>query len=234
MPVQPSSIEMDFDAVRCLSAPLARKLEAYSQKIQDNRPNVAEVYDKFVNRLVSSGASKGALGVGSSLLPFLLPDSDGQLVNSEDLLTSGPLVLSFNRGHWCSFCGFELLALAEIHPKVKLLGGEIVSVTPEKALSARNLKVTYNLPFPALCDIDNGYALANGLMISIGEAVRQAYLAYDIDLAAYQGNHGIFLPIPATYIVAPDGVILNAFVNLDFRKRMPPEDVIATLEALTP
>jgi peroxiredoxin len=231
MPGQPTATELDINAIRHLSETLAGDLEARTQMVEGKFPELAEEYDRFVDHLLSVGAGEGALRRGAILPPFLLPDSDGRLVDSTDLLQSGPLVLSFNRGRWCGFCGLELLALAEIYPHVRSLGGEIVIITPEKNMSAPGIKEKYTLPFPVLCDIDNGYALANGLMISIGEAARDTYFAYGIDLASFQGNHGVFLPIPATYVVATDGTILDAFTSPDFRKRMPPEDVIVALKA---
>lgn len=231
MPGQPPATELDINVIRRLSETLAGDLEARMQMVKGKFPELAEEYDRFVDHLLSVGVGEGALGKGAVLPPFLLPDSDGRLVNSADLLESGPLVLSFNRGRWCGFCGLELLALAEIYPHVKSLGGEIVSITPEKNMSAPGIKEKYALPFPVLCDIDNGYALSNGLMISVGEEARLTYLTYGIDLALFQGNHGVFLPIPATYIIAVDGTIQDAFISPDFRKRMPPEDVLVALKA---
>ena len=32
--------------------------------------------------------------------PFRLPDQDGNLVDSKDLLARGPLVVALFRGHW--------------------------------------------------------------------------------------------------------------------------------------
>ncbi len=231
MPDRPPTIEPNTEAIHSLSEKLSGELAAFTQKIQAKYPELADDYDRLVKRLILGGAGEGALGKGAVLPPFLLPDTDGQLINSSDLLASGPLLLSFNRGRWCRYCALELLSLIEIYDQVKALGCEIVSITPEKNVSAPGIKEKYTLPFPVLCDIDNGYALSNGLMISIGEEARLTYLAYDIDLASFQGNHGIFLPIPATYVIASDGTVLDAFTSPDFRKRMPPEDVIAALKA---
>ena len=107
------------------------------------------------------------------MLPgFLLPDNEGNLVGSTDLLSAGPLVVSFNRGHWCAYCRLELLALAEIYPDIKRLGGELVSIMPDCAAPIRRFRETFDFPFNILTDIDNGYALTCGLMVSLGNAIR--------------------------------------------------------------
>lgn len=230
MPNQPSIGQLDFDAVRCLNVSLAKKLETYVQRHWQHQRAVAQLYEALVNRLVSAGAGQTAPAAGDRLPTFALPDSAGRIVRSDDLQDRGPLIVSFNRGSWCPFCRLELLAFAQAYPEVQAHGGEIVSIIPEKAEPARKLKDTYDLPFPVLSDIDNGYALTNGLMISCGDDLLLALLEHGIDLAALQGNKGLFMPITATYVVAPDGIIKDAHVNPDFRVRMPTEQAISALK----
>jgi peroxiredoxin len=43
---------------------------------------------------------EGALKKGDTLPAFALPDGDGVMVGSRDLLSRGPLVVSFYRGYW--------------------------------------------------------------------------------------------------------------------------------------
>lgn len=232
MPSQPSVGQIDFEAVRCLDGSLAHKLKAYVQFHWQHQRDVALLYQDLIGRLSLGGAGKNALALGDQLPTFVLPDTKGRLVCSNDLLAKGPIIVSFNRGSWCPFCRLELLALAEIHPEIQALGGEIVSVIPEKGEPAAKLKNGYKLPFPVLSDIDNGYALANGLMISCGAELHSALQERDIDLVALQGNSGLFMPITATYVVAPNGIVLDAFVDLDFRQRMPTERAIAAFKSL--
>lgn len=232
MPTQPTTGQQDFEAVRCLGVPLADQLDAYSRLLQAHQQPVATLYDDLVCRLKSGGAGLTATAVGERIAPFILPDSQGRLVTSDDLLRRGPLVVSFNRGSWCPYCRLELLALADIYSDFKKHGGEIVSIIPERGPSTDHLKDVYDLPFPVLSDIDNAYALANGLMISIGVNLRQVLLEHGVDMARLHGNAGMLVPITATYVIATDGTVLDAFVDADFRKRMPTEQVIAALQDL--
>jgi peroxiredoxin len=232
MPDQPSIGQIDFDAVRCLDISFAEKLEAYVQRHWKHQRPVALLYQELVDRLVESGAGQNAPREGDELIPFMLPDSVGQVVSSDTLLAKGPLVISFNRGSWCPFCRFELLAFAQNYPEIRMLGAEVISIIPEKATSTQALRGTYELPFPVLSDIDNGYSLANGLMISCGDALFQALLERGIDLATLQGNIGLFMPITATFVVGQNGKIAKAYVNPDFRKRLPPDQALTALKNL--
>lgn len=221
-----------FEKIRCLDAPLADKLAAYTDHLAGSKPVIARVYSALVERLVAADAGSGAPGEGSALPAFLLPDSAGNLVGSTDLLGAGPLVVSFNRGHWCVYCRLELLALAEIYPDIKRLGGELVSIMPDCATPVRHLRETFDIPFGILTDIDNGYALTCGLMVSLGDAVREVYLNAGRDLSEFQRNDACFVPIPATYVIGSDGRVHGRLVHPDFSRRMAPEDILECLEGI--
>ena len=222
-----------FDEIRCLDASLADKLAAWAIQLPDAKPKFAREYSKLVDRLRAANAGSEAPEIGSMLPAFLLPDNEGRLVSSTDLLSAGPLVVSFNRGHWCSFCQLELLALAEIYPEVKRLGGELISIMPERAAYVRRLRETLDISFRILTDLDNGYALTCGLMVSVGDSVRKVYLDAGQDLAEYQGNNAWFLPIPATYVAGTDGRIHNRFVDPDFGHRMAPHDILESIKQIS-
>jgi peroxiredoxin len=148
-----------------------------------------------------------------------------------ELLREGPVVVSFNRGHWCPLCRLELEALAGIHDKAEALGAQIVSIVPERQPFARKIKTDAKVPFPVLSDIDNGYALSLGLAMWVGEEVCGLYASNGVNLPEFNGGSGWFLPIPATFVVGRDGRVIARFVDADFRKRMEVEAVLAALNS---
>jgi peroxiredoxin len=222
----------NFDDVRCLDAPLADKLEAYAARLAVANPIVSGAYSDLVERLARAGAGNRALGVGDTLPSFALPDSTGTIRRLEALLDDGPLVVSFNRGHWCSFCRLELLALNDIVPEIRELGASLLSIMPETATLTRQLRERFALDFQILTDIDNGFALRAGLMIALGPAIAELFRKSGNDLAKFQGNDAWFVPIPATYVVGRDRNIAAAYVDPDFRKRMAPQAILSALETL--
>jgi len=224
----------DFDTIRCLDLPLVEKLEAYSRHLEGTRPVVWAAYEALVEQLACSDAGKAAPAVGERLPAFLLPDSAGQLVASADLLHDGCLVVSFNRGHWCSFCRLELTALADHYPALLAAGARVVSIMPERSGPTAALRRELNLPFGILSDLDNGYAAGCGLMISLGEKIRKLFLEAGLNLAVSQGNDSFFVPIPATYVIDQDAIILASVVDVDFRRRMAPEEILTALRDLNP
>lgn len=212
--------------------PLSQRLSDLRSRHARERQHVASAYDRMVETLVVRGVAAGALGVGDAIPPFALPNADGRFVHSANLLASGPLVLSFYRGSWCFYCGSELSALRDAHPGIVAAGGRVVAVAGEAGGRNAATKRDFGLPFDVLCDIDLGLSLSFGLVFPVDEEVRAIYREIGFDLARFNGNDSWFLPIPATYVVATDGRIAAAHVDPDFRNRMEPADIVATLLAL--
>jgi peroxiredoxin len=50
------------------------------------------------------------------------------------------------------------------------------------------------------------------------------------DLPRYQGNEAWFLPIPATFVLASDGIVTDRFIDPDYRRRMTIEDLLEALK----
>ena len=61
--------------------------------------------------LIESGQAQRAKKAGDAAPEFSLKDPEGNPVTSRDLLSKGPLVISFYRGVWCPYCNLELQAL---------------------------------------------------------------------------------------------------------------------------
>jgi len=222
-----------FEEALALAAPLAQRLDHYAAALDRRNPAIAGAYQRLVDRLAGAGAGSGAPRVGSNLPAFVLPDETGKVMSLAGLLREGPLVISFNRGSWCPFCWLELTALAEAYTQVRELGAGIVSIMPETAAYSRKLKKRFQLPFPVLTDIDNGYGLELGLAIAFSAEVRTLLRQAGVDPGVNQCNGGWMAPIPATILVDRSGIVRKTFVDPDFRKRADPDAIVQALAAIS-
>jgi peroxiredoxin len=218
-----------FRQADALEAPLDERLRFYLGESRKLLPDLESTYDGLVERIRPNAAANRVPAVGAKLPGFLLTDTEGHLVDLYSLLAKGPLVISFNRGPWCDYCGLELRALARAHRAIAAAGGDIVSIVPETASYAKTLKQVRNLPFKVLTDLDLAYALSLGLVFWVGEEIKDAYLKFGIDLAQFQGHRGWLLPIPATFVVGSDGRVKARFVEPDFRQRMGMEAILGAV-----
>jgi peroxiredoxin len=208
---------------------MTSRLAAETDRAKKEEPEVARAYDNLVERLTAADAGKKAPRKGDALPAFALPDDRGNIVKFSELARVGPVVVSLNRGHWCSYCRIELESLQGIHKEIRQRGGSIVAITPDRQVYTRKLKERSNLTFPVLSDVDNAYAMSLGLVVWCGEEIRTLYEKAHLDLAESQGNDGWLMPIPATYVVSPGGRINASFVDVDFRRRMETRDILAAL-----
>jgi peroxiredoxin len=220
-----------FQKADTLDSPLGKRLEFYLGESRKLLPDLEATYDELVARLKSNEAQILVPAVGERLPNFLMSDSDGQLVDLASLLRKGPLVLSFNRGPWCDYCGLELHALARAYPEIVAAGGDVVSIVPETAKYARDLRQSRGVPFRVLTDLDLAYAFSLGLVFWVGEKIKETYRQFGIDLEKFQGHGGWLLPIPATLVLSRDGRVKARFVDPDFRHRMGMEDILGALGA---
>ena len=53
------------------------------------------------------------------------------------------------------------------------------------------------------------------------------------DFAERHGNAGWFLPVPATFVLSPDGLVAWRFAEVDFSRRAEPADIIAAVRSLS-
>ncbi len=224
-------VEAATDDARRQDAPLNLRLQALAGKIRELRPAFADVIDRLIARLADKGVGMTAPGPGDPMPPFVLPDETGRLVSLSSLLEKGPVVVSFNRGHWCPYCRLSLDALARADAQFVSLGAQIVAISPEPSTGAAELKAYAKAPFHILCDLDNGYALELNLLFWVGDEAQRAMAAAGVDLPRFQGNDTWMLPIPATFVVGADGVVRARFVDPDYRRRMEVEDLLEALRA---
>lgn len=107
---------------------LQARLNAFKADFEAGKPpynvprSVIETMHRATSELIASGAAACALKAGDKAPAFTLNDPDGKPTSSADLLTNGPLVMSFYRGVWCPYCNMELQALQAALPEFKKLG----------------------------------------------------------------------------------------------------------------
>src|SRR5215831_18154041 len=231
-------IEQDLDAafrrVRDLDVSVAEQLRAFADAGRQSNPDFAAAVDRLVERLRQYGAGESAPEPGDALPPFVLPDDAGRMVSLNELLTQGPVAVTFHRGHWCPYCRISINALAKVHDVIVGDGAQIVAIIPERQQYATEFKINGRIPFPVLMDMDNGYEMSLNLVFWMGEEMKEFMRQRPgRDIAKFQGNESWMLPIPATFVVGRSGRISARFVDPDYRKRMTIDDLVAALRSAT-
>lgn len=190
------------------------------------------LYDVKVEELRGRFPLKDALSIGQVAPDFSLPDTYGKLIRLSDALRSGPAIVTFYRGDWCPYCNLELRAYQRLLPEITHLGGRVMAISPQLPDGSLSTREKNELQFDVLSDTGNDVARSFGLVYSLPEELREALRGNGKALPGINGDESWELPLPATFVIAPDRRVTLAFVEIDYRKRLDPDDIVVSLRSL--
>lgn len=204
--------------VNILEKKLSERRESAKNRIS---PEILSKMLEATQSLKNSELEKEAFNIGDKIEDTILLNNLGDKVSIMDVLGKQPAIISFYRGTWCPYCNLELSTYNELlKDKNKI---KMIAISPERPESSINVE---NLNFEVLSDIDNKFAKKLNLTFDITETIENIYDGFGINLEKSQGKKSRILPIPATYIVDSSGVIMYAYIDVDYTKRAEPKDVI--------
>ena len=190
---------------------------------------ISTAYAGFVNTLDRAQVTARALSPGAAMPGFLLPNEMGQSLSSAELLESGPLVVTFFREGWCP-CGMATLAaLEEALPEIRSAGATLVAVTPDGGGCPPRAERGDCWHYEVLADAGNEVAVRFGITADPPEGYRALLAVAGIGLAARHGDPAGFIPLPATFVVGSNGIVRNAWIDLDLPRRVEPSVIVDAL-----
>jgi peroxiredoxin len=192
--------------------------------------DVQAVHLRAIAGLKTQGIADNSLKVDAKCPAFELPDHNGKLVSSADLLAKGRLVLMFIRGRWCPFCVGQIEAMSSIASQIVAAGASLVAVSPQTVKQAFFMHDQHKLAFPLLVDARNQLARQFGLVYRVPEEQQALYSRTFVNLPFANGDSSWELPIPAAYVIDRDSTILFASANEDYTDRPEPLEILSVVE----
>ena len=193
---------------------------------------IQQIHARVVGELNESGMAQRALQPGDSAPGFKLPDQNGNMVDSADILLRGPLIVIFIRGRWCPFCVGQMEAMNAIVPDLQQRGASVVAISPQTVHQSFLMADQHKLTFPLLSDSHNSVARQFGLVYRVPEYQQEVYRRAFTNLPFVNGDDSWELPIPATYILAKhaaDTKVVYAAANPDYTDRPEPDDLLSKI-----
>jgi peroxiredoxin len=212
---------------------LEQELAAFRAEFERNAPaGRAALYSAKIEELRSRFPLGDALAVGDDAPDFTLPDSRGWPVSLSGVLRTSPAIVTFYRGGWCPYCNIQLRAYQSALPEIAALGGQIIAISPQLPDASLSVAEKNALEFYVLSDADNAVGRSFGLVYALPEELRAALQSNGKALPGINGDESWELPLPATFVIAQDRRVALAYVNIDYRHRLAPEDIVAALRLL--
>jgi peroxiredoxin len=211
--------------------------EQTNAKIQAGReanPYFMKNVDEIIAKAKEFQQGDKAITLGKIAPDFVLPNPKGILISLANLLTQGPVVVTFYRGSWCPYCNIQLRALQARLGDIHALGAQLVAISPQVPDDSLTSGEINNMDFIVLSDQDAHIASQYGVAWKVPEFLIE-HMKKDrkLDLEAINNGNGSILPIPATFVIDRDGEITWRFVDVDYRTRSEPDDIIEALQELS-
>ena len=116
---------------------------------------------------------------GTQAPAFSLPNTNGETVSLEALVSDGPLILYFYPADFTPGCTKEACAIRDIYDDILATGLKVVGISPQKGDSHQRFTEQYELPFDLLCDPDKTVTKAYDLDGPLGFGVRRGTYLID-------------------------------------------------------
>ena len=105
-----------------------------------------------------------------------------------------------------------------------------MTLSPQLPEYSRAWRDEDGITFDVLTDLSLGIARQYGLTFRLPDDLREVYVSgLRLDLSRMNGDQSWELPIPATFVVDPDGTIVYASADPDYTKRPEPTEVLAAI-----
>lgn len=213
------------------AATLREELEQRKALAEQYVPaDVQEVNRRTVEELRASGIAGRILQVGAPAPGFELPDQDGTMLSSASLLSRGRLVICFFRGRWCPFCVAQLEAMNSVLEPIQRAQASLVAISPQTTKQCFFMRDQHQLRFPLLSDSGNRVAREFRLVYPVPEEQKAVYSRTFVNLPFLNGDSSWELPLPATYILERNGIVLYAHADPDYTRRPEPAELVRLLD----
>lgn len=213
---------------------LEESLAKLKAKIEGSMPKeFVDIMHQSTRDLEASGIGNGILKVGEKAPEFSLPNQDGTLISSKELLSKGPLIITFYRGVWCPYCNLDLGNLKRYKSQLETQNATMLSISPQLEKHNKQIVERQRLNFDLLSDSENKIAALFGLRWTLVDPLKSLYKdTFKIDLATFNGDATWTLPVPARFIIGTDGYIKYAEYSVDYTKRPNPDVLVEALETI--
>lgn len=194
-------------------------------------PDFMKGVDEIITQAKIFQQGSDALAIGETAIDFILPNQQGKSISLHDLLSNGPVIITFYRGSWCPYCNLQLRALQARLTDIHALGAQLVAISPQVPDESLTKDEISAMAFDVLSDQNADVAAKYGVAWQVPEFLLE-HMRVDrqLDLDVINNGNSSILPIPATFVIGRDGIIKWRYVDVDYRTRSEPDDIIEALK----
>ena len=158
-------------------------------------------------------------------------DQNGKSISLSDRLEKGPVVLIFYRGYWCPVCNRYLSKFQEDIDLILEKGASVIAVSPEQNDGVIKTVENSSLNFSVLSDPSYTIMDKYGVRFLVTDKYSAKIKTFkNADIAENNGDNKPYLPVPATYVIGKDGIIIKTFFDLNYKTRPTAQEIVKFLD----
>jgi len=201
------------------------KKKANAKNLPPAKKKAFAEFSRAIKELKATGIEERALAQGMPVPNFNIAGKPFSYYYKKS-----PVILKFYRGHWCPTCMTELQEYQALQKTIKDKGAQFIALVPDLKRYINRTKKRFNFTFPIYRDEDNQIAKKFGLAFTLDKKVIEFYRDFKISLPESHGNNKQEIPMPGTYVINRQGLIVFAYFNADPAKRADPQTVLKALK----
>lgn len=170
------------------------------------------------------------LQVGDTVKNFIGLDLNDSIFRLDKALEKGPVVIVFYRGHWCPICNRHLSVLQDSFESIYAKGASVVAISPETAEFLKQTREKSKAQFTLLHD--SAYLIAEQFDVAFkpnSASLLMYNTVLNANLKQAHSDNSERLPIPATFIINIEGVIVWRHFDPNYKKRSDVGELIQNI-----
>ncbi|MGG7468118.1 peroxiredoxin-like family protein [Chryseobacterium arthrosphaerae] len=209
---------------------LAKQVEQLNQELSSQLPQeVINAFGKSVDDLKTKNMEDRCIRPGEKMPEFILPNATGKMIDSNDILKKGKMMLAFYRGSWCPYCNLALKFLQDNLSRIKDKNAVLIAVSPQTPDHSLSMAEKNKLGFEVLSDQNNDFAKKLGIVFQLQDFVLPYYRNLGINLSEFNNNDENLLPVPAVFVVDQDRRVIFKYLDVNYMNRVDVEELIQAL-----
>jgi peroxiredoxin len=208
--------------------------QLHAERLATWRPEDLKVNIDQRRRLVEEADADRFLKAGDVVEPFSVPAVDGSIVELDQLLTTGPVVVVFFRFAGCPACNIALpYYQRRLYPALRELGATLLALSPQIPDRLLAIKEKHSLEFLVAADLHNELGRRFGILYTADEASQAAARARGTSIGDVTGTGTWELPMPTVIVIDRHRTARFVDVSPDWLVRTEAEPIIEAVRAAT-
>lgn len=172
------------------------------------------------------------IAAGEAAPRFVVQDVDGRPVRFDPAALDRPAILITFRGGWCPYCNLHLSELRHVIPEIADMGVDVLFLSGDpparlySSLDEETRSEIDGLDYRILSDADVNAATALGIAFRVSDETIEWRREKGQDISGSSMDRHRVLPVPAVFAIGTDGIVTYAFVNPDYKVRLPADELL--------